>query len=111
MLTVIVDKDEQHLSILKSDFEDKYLDNGDELLFREYDTAYLEYQDNSDDYDEDEEGYEEWVRLELPYSSCSNVKIVSDSDLSVIDFLKRFKDVEIIVNDTEKGVAKLCTSN
>lgn len=111
MLTVIVDKDEQHLTILKSDRDDRYLDNGDELLFKDYDTAYLEYQDNSDDYDEDEEDYAEWTRLELPYSPCSNIKIVSDSDLSVINFLKQFKDVEIIVNDTEKGVAKICTSN
>lgn len=111
MLTVIVDKDEKHLSILKSDFEDKYLDNDDELLFRDYDAVYFEYKDNSDDYNEDEEGYEEWKRLELPNLPCTNIPIINNADSSVIKFLKQFKDVEIIVNDTEKGVAKICTSN
>lgn len=109
MLTVIIDKDEQHLSILKSDFEDKYLDNGDELLFRNYDRAYLEYDDNSDD--EDEEDYAEWEKLELPNTPCTNIPISNSANSSVIKFLKQFKDVEIIVNDIEKGVAKICTSN
>ena len=111
MLTVIVDKDEKHLTILKSNFEDKYLDNGDELLFRDYDRAYLEYDDNSDDYDEDEEDYAEWEKLELPNTPCTNIPISNSDNSSVIDFLKQFKDVEIVVNDTEKGVAKICTSN
>lgn len=103
MLTILLHNDLQHIQILKKSESYYENDEGDEIYFKELTHAYLEWKDNDED--------EEWKTLELPKNTSPTdvIILINRDDIDVIEFLKQFDDVEVIVADFDKGVTKICT--
>lgn len=81
-------------------------ENSDELYIRdELHYAYFEDKDNSDDYDEDEYGYCEWIQIDLPNDNDIH-EIIEYTSSDVADILKSFKFIHLIT--IIDGSATIC---
>lgn len=81
-------------------------DNGDELYIRnDLHYAYFEDKDNSGDYDEDDDGYYEWIQIDLPNDNDKH-EIMKDTSSDVANILKSFKFLKLIT--IRNGSATIC---
>lgn len=81
-------------------------ENSDELYIRDdLHHAYFEDKDNSDDYDEDDDDYCEWIQIDLPNDNNIH-EIIKDTSSDVADILKSFKFIHLIT--IRNGSATIC---
>jgi hypothetical protein len=76
-------------------------DSGNEIVFDNgLSNCYLEYCDNSDDYERDEEGYEEWTKFTIADDGESHPFIDdTNGDVNIVEFLKSFDNVNVVVKN------------
>lgn len=102
MITFIVD--ETGITVANNTVDNRYVstDSGNEIVFdRGISNCYLEYCDNSDEYDRDEEGYEEWVKFSIADDGELH-HIIDDTngDVDIVEFLKSFDNVNVVVKNS-----------
>jgi len=106
MITFIVDKvdDETKITVANNTFNNRLFisdKNGNEIVIDNgISNCYLEYCDNSDEYDRDEDEYKEWVTLAIADDGNSHPLIDdTNGDVDVIEFLKSFKNVNVVIKN------------
>lgn len=102
MITFIVD-DDIGITVANNTVDSRYIsdESGNEIIFdRGISNCYLEYCDNSDEYDRDEEGYEEWVKFSIADDGESH-RLIDDTngDVDVVEFLKSFDNVNVVIKN------------
>lgn len=102
MITFIVD-DDIGITVANSTIITPYITdtNGNEIVFdNSLSNCYLEYCDNSDEYERDEDGYEEWVKFSIADDGESHHFIDgTNGDVDVVEFLKAFDNVNVVVKN------------
>lgn len=103
MITFIVD-DIESITVANNTVNDSYITdtNGNEIVIDNgISNCYLEYCDNSDEYDRDEEGYEEWVKFSIADDGELHHFIDdTNGDVDVVEFLKSFDNVNVVVKNS-----------
>lgn len=90
------------LDYLVDESSGNVIDINDDLTY-----CYLEYCDNSDDYDTDEEGYSEWLKFIIANDGVFHSFVDNThGDIDVVEFLKSFSSVNVIVKNN-RG-AEIC---
>lgn len=109
--TCIINYDDNSIQLFNGDtllINDCILnnDNFDELYIRDgLHYAYFEDKDNSDEYDEDDDDYCEWIQINLPNDNDRH-EIMKDTSSDVADILKHFKFLKLIT--IKNGRATIC---
>lgn len=102
MITFIVD-DDIGITVANNTVDIRYISNaeGNELIFDNgLSNCYLEYCDNSNEYERDEDGYKEWVRFTIADDGESHHFIDrTDGDVDIVEFLKAFDNVNVVVKN------------
>lgn len=102
MITFIVD-DDIGITVANNTVDSRYISNaeGNEIIFdNNISNCYLEYCDNSDDYDRNEDGYEEWVKFTIADDGESHAFIDdTNGDVDIVEFLKAFDNVNVVVKN------------
>ena len=102
MITFIVDT--KGITVANNTVDSRYISDvsGNEIIFDNgLSNCYLEYCDNSDEFDRDEEGYKEWVRFTIADDGESHhFTDGTDGDVDVVEFLKAFDNVNVVVKNT-----------
>ena len=101
MITFIVDG--IGITVANNTVDSRIISNecGNEIVFdKGISNCYLDYCDNSDEYDRDEDGYEEWVRFAIADDGESHhFTDGTDGDVDVVEFLKAFDNVNVVVKN------------
>jgi len=109
MITFIID--EEKITVANNtlkNFNCLVNESDNEIVFDDcISNCYLEYCDNSDEYDRDEEGYKDWIKFSIDDDGNPH-RFIDDTngDIDVVEFLKSFSCVNVIVKN-DRG-AEIC---